>query len=82
MGFIFLGIILFVTGGFVVIKTQWVFNLFGTLPFAEKYLSTEGGSVLAYKIIGLILIFIGFLLCFNLFGPFLRAVLPDTLFGG
>ena len=82
MGFIILGIILIIAGGILVIKTNWIYNFFGALLFAEKFLSTEGGSVVAYKIIGLILIFLGFLLVSNLFGPFMRAVMPDTLFGG
>ena len=82
MGFIILGIILIIAGGILVIKTNWIYNFFGAIPFAEKFLSSEGGSILAYKLIGLIIIFIGFLLVFNLFGPFMRAVMPSSISGG
>ena len=81
MGFVIFGIILVVAGAGVVIKVHWFLNFFGRIPFAEKHLGAEGGSVLAYRAIGLILIFVGFLMIFNLFGPFLRWVLPSSLFG-
>ncbi|NQU77168.1 hypothetical protein HQ544_00555 [Candidatus Falkowbacteria bacterium] len=66
----------------MVIKTDWFYNFLGPLPFAEKYLNTEGGSVLAYKAIGLIAVFVGFLMIFNLFEIFLKWVLPNSFFGG
>jgi len=81
MGFTIFGIILVGLGAALVVKTYAMHVFFGDLPFAEKYLGTFGGSVLAYKLIGLIMIFFFFFLTFGLFGSFIRAVLPEVLFG-
>ena len=49
LGAIAMGIIL-------VIKTEWFIQNFGSIAWAEQHLGTEGGSRLAYKLMGIILI--------------------------
>ena len=66
-----LGIIAALLGVGMVLKTQWLIENFGTNNWAEEHLGYNGGSRLLYKLIGLVLIFIGFLLITNLFGGFL-----------
>ena len=71
----FIGIIITVIGIFFVWKTEWFMENFGRIAWAEEKLDVEGGSRLAYKLIGLILIFIGFLLITNMWESFLMATL-------
>jgi hypothetical protein len=62
-------------------KTEWLVSNFGHVYFFEKYLGTEGGTRLGYKLIGLFIIFIGLLTISGLienftgwlFGPLLRV---------
>ena len=74
MSFVF-GILLVVVGCTLVIKTEWWLGSFGPIQWAEEHLGTEGGSRLMYKCIGLICIFVGFLLVTGLFGGFLEGTL-------
>ncbi len=68
--------ILFVTAGlFFVAKTEWLMENFGRIAWAEEKLDVEGGSRLAYKLIGLVFIFLGFLLITNMWESFLMATL-------
>lgn len=59
---IFFGIIILVIGGFMTIKTDWFLENFGRIAWFEDKLGTEGGSRLGYKLIGIILIFIGIIM--------------------
>ncbi len=71
----FIGI-LFVTAGFFFIwKTEWFMENFGRIAWAEEKLDVEGGSRMAYKLIGIALIFIGFLLITGMWEGFLMATL-------
>lgn len=68
--------ILFVAAGILFVwKTEWFMENFGRIAWAEKNLDVEGGSRMAYKLIGLIFIFIGFLLITNMWHNFLMATL-------
>ncbi|MFH1822221.1 MAG: hypothetical protein ABH830_00810, partial [Patescibacteria group bacterium] len=68
---IFLGFIIFIVGGLLVIKTETVLNIFGRINFFDRFLGTEGGSRLGYKLIGLLFIFIGILVMTNMIGGFI-----------
>jgi len=62
-----IGIIFVVVGFTMIWKTEAWFGFFGRVAFAEKYLGTEGGSRLFYKLIGLLAIVIGLLLVTGLY---------------
>ena len=62
--FIF-GIIIAAIGFLLIWKTEWLLNNFGRINFAEQHLGTSGGSRLMYKIIGAIIIFVGFMIAFD-----------------
>jgi hypothetical protein len=62
-------------GAFVTIKANMIYESFGTIPIFDKYLSTEGGGRLGYKLIGVLIAFIGILLLTNMLGPFLLWLL-------
>ena len=71
----FIGILIAVVGILMVLKTEWFLENFGTIAWAEENLGTSGGSRLMYKFLGLIEIFIGFLLITNMFGGFLMGTI-------
>lgn len=76
------GIIAMIIGIAFVAKTEGLLNTFGRIEFFERYLGGDGGSRLGYKLIGLLLIFIGILLITNLFGGFMSWVVsPLTQYG-
>lgn len=51
-----------VGAGFLIIwKSDWLYQNFGTVNWAEEHLGTSGGSRMFYKLFGLILIIFSFL---------------------
>ena len=75
---ILIGAILVVLGAAVVIRTNVVMDFFGSMDFADKYLG-GGGSRLMYKLIGILVCFIGFMYATNLWTAFLQATLGSLL---
>lgn len=73
------GFIMIVVGAFMVIKSEALLNIFGRIDFFEKYLGTEGGSRLGYKLIGILVIFFGILMVTGLVGGFLEWILSPIL---
>jgi len=71
---IIIGLIIVVVGAIITIKAEAVYQAFGSIPSADKYLGTEGGSRLAYKLIGIFACIIGFLIMTNLMGKILVAI--------
>jgi len=77
--YIIIGLIIFAVGVLIVIKSEAMLNAFGRIEFFERHLGTEGGSRLGYKIIGLIAIFIGFLVMTDMINGFLGWILAPLL---
>lgn len=75
---IILGLILVALGAAMVIKTRKFQDFFGEMQWTYKYLGA-GGTRLMYNFIGLILIFIGFMVMTNLWTAFLNATLGSFL---
>ncbi len=63
--FIFIGTYAFI------IKTDGILEFFGRIEFFDKYLGTDGGSRLGYKLIGVLIVFLGFLTAFSLIDKFI-----------
>ena len=78
---ILIGLIIFAIGVFMVIKSEAMLNSFGRIEFFEKHLGTEGGSLLGYKLIGILAIFIGFLVLTNMINDFLGWLLSPLMIG-
>lgn len=74
-GQIIIGLIVAGVGAVITIKSEWIYQNFGSIPSADKYLGTEGGSRLAYKLIGILTTIVGFLIMTNL----IEAVLIGTI---
>ncbi len=78
---IIVSLFIVVIGAVITIKAEWFYQNFGAIPSADKYLGTEGGSRLAYKIIGIIICIIGFLVMTNMAGSVIMWIF-GSLFSG
>ncbi|MBI4138554.1 hypothetical protein HY479_00180 [Candidatus Uhrbacteria bacterium] len=76
---ILIGLALAAAGTFFVIKTRKIMDFFGPIAWADAKLG-GGGTNLMYKLIGIVLIFTGFMVATNLWNAFLNATL-GSLFG-
>jgi len=81
MGHIIIGMIVVVVGALITIYSEWFYTNFGTIPFFDKYLGTEGGGRLGYKLIGIFTSVIGFLIMTNLIGGVLLWIF-GSMFSG
>lgn len=79
---IILGIIMMIVGTLITIKSEAILNFFGRITFFEKYLGTEGGSRLGYKLIGILTFFIGLLIMTGMIEGFMRWVLSPLIYLG
>lgn len=73
------GILLVALGAALVIKAEWFYQNFGEIGWAQAHLGAEGGSRLMYKLIGLALVIIGFLVMTGLIGGILLSVFKPIL---
>lgn len=79
---IIIGIILMVVGGLIVVKSESFLKIFGRIAFFEKHLGPEGGSRLGYKIIGLIVFFLGLLSFTGMIGGFIQWLFSPVINAG
>ena len=79
MGHIFIGLALLAGGAYIVIKTEWLINNVGRVAWFEAKLGSEGGSRLGYKLLGLIIIFIGIIVMTGSGDDFMRWILSPLL---
>ncbi len=73
-----IGLAMVAIGAFFVIRTSVFRDFFGEVPFAEKYLGS-GGTNLFYKLLGIGITLIGFIIATNLWNAFLNATLGSVL---
>ena len=76
-----LGMFIAGIGFIIVLKAAWMLQNFGSIPFAEKNMRTEGGSRAFYKLIGLLFMIGGIMHATGLLGPFVGWAVAKT-FGG
>lgn len=69
---ILIGLVVAAVGAFMVIRTTDVLGFFGTVDWAERKL---GSSRLFYKLLGIIVCFVGFMVATNLWNAFLEATI-------
>ncbi len=72
------GILIAGIGFVVVLKADWMLQNFGSIPFAEKHLHSEGGSRAFYKLIGLLFMVVGCMHATGLLAPFMGWVVSKT----
>jgi len=71
----FAGLVILAVGVFFNLRTEWMLSNFGRIQWFEEKMGVEGGSRLGYKLIGLVVIFIGILLITGLFDSFMINLL-------
>lgn len=76
----FIGSIVIVLGFLLVWKADYLVNNWGRVEWAETHLSTEGGTRVLYKIIGIVVIIGAFLAMTGLLQDIFRSTL-GPLFG-
>jgi hypothetical protein len=79
---IIIGLVMAVIGALITIKSEAMMNMFGRVGFFEKYLGTEGGSRLGYKLLGILIFLIGVMLATNVFGDFMLWLLSPLINAG
>ena len=67
------GLLVAGAGVVFILYTEWFIQNFGSIAWAEQNLGTNGGSRLMYKLIGLGIIFIGFVIFTDMWNDFLMA---------
>ncbi len=81
IGQFIVGIIVAAIGFVLVWQADWFMRIFGAIPFAEKYLSSEGGTRLFYKLIGILIMIGGIMHATDLLEQ-LMSFLFKKFFGG
>ncbi len=76
---IILGLLGAIAGAAIAIKSEALFQNFGTVDWAEKYLGT-GGSHTFYKLFGILVVLISFLIMTGLMGGIILGIF-GPLFG-
>ena len=78
---IILGLIMVAVGFLLTWKTEWLVDNFGHLTWAEEHLGSDGGTRLFYKLLGILIILVGFGTLTGLFQDLLVVSL-SPLFSG
>ena len=60
-------------------KSDWIMNNFGRIAWAEEKLGMEGGTRLFYKLIGLAIIILSFLIMMGIVQSVLGAIFKPTV---
>jgi len=76
---IIFGLISIVIGSLFVIKSEALLNIFGRIGFFENKFRLEGGSRLGYKLVGILIIFLGMLVLTGMIGGFMEWILSPLL---
>lgn len=79
IGSFIIGLLLIAAGLWLVIKTEGVYAMFGSIPWADEHLGFEGGSRLAYKLIGVLFCFFGILALTGQFRGFFLSTAGQLL---
>lgn len=77
---IVLGILIICVGLTLVMKTEGWLSFFGRIGFFENWFGVYGGSRLGYKLLGVLVIFIGTLVLTGMISGFMMWILSPLLF--
>lgn len=79
---ILLGLFVIAAGTLITLKSEWLFQNFGSISFFDKYFHASGGGRFGYKIIGVLATIIGILILTNIHRNLLMWVAGLFVFGG
>jgi len=77
---IIIGLLIVVAGALMTIKSAWCLKNFGRLNWAEDKFPSEGGTRFFYKILGIIIVFLGLFVMTGIWNDILNGFFK--LFGG
>jgi hypothetical protein len=77
-----IGLALMAVGIMITLKSEAMLNAWGRIQWCEDHLGIEGGSRLGYKLIGLLVFFIGLLLATGLYSGFMQGLLSPIINAG
>ncbi|HBU07056.1 MAG TPA: hypothetical protein DEB09_03145 [Candidatus Magasanikbacteria bacterium] len=80
MGKYIIALLVITVGSFLIVKTEWFIQNFGTNAWAEEHMGSSGGSRLMYKLIGLAFIFLALMGVTGMLGEVIISVF-GRLFG-
>ncbi|MFZ2190042.1 MAG: hypothetical protein WA057_00975 [Candidatus Magasanikiibacteriota bacterium] len=80
MGKYIIALLVITVGSFLIIKTEWFIQNFGTNAWAEEHMGSSGGSRLMYKLIGIAMIFLALMGVTGMLGEVIISVF-GRLFG-
>ena len=81
MGDVITGFIILVFGFMMVWKSWWIVETFGKSSWAEDKLGSSGGTNLLYKLIGIIIMFLGMITIAGLKNDFLMSTIGKLFIG-
>lgn len=73
---ILIGLAIAAVGVFMVLRTSYVLDFFGSVDWADRYL---GSTSLFYKLLGIVLALVGFIVMTNMWDAFLMATLGSVI---
>ncbi|PIP33601.1 hypothetical protein COX69_03835 [Candidatus Falkowbacteria bacterium CG_4_10_14_0_2_um_filter_48_10] len=76
---IILGLLIAAAGLLMVVKSESLYDNFGSIEFFERYFHLQGGGRFGYKLIGIMIIFIGILMFTHLLSGFLLWILGPMI---
>ncbi len=74
-----IGLIITPIGVIIMMKSEWLLNNFGSIAFFDQHLGSSGGSRLGYKLIGIVIIFVGILFLTGMIGGFVTWILSPSV---
>jgi hypothetical protein len=74
-----IGLLLLALGISMVLKSEQFFQTFGRVNWAEEHLGYSGGSRLFYKLLGILLCFMGIIAATDLLDQFIGATIGAWL---
>ena len=77
---IIIGLLIIVGGFMMALKSEWLLRHFGRIYWAEDKFPFEGGTRFFYKILGIVIIFLGLFVITGIWTDILTAIF--RLFGG
>lgn len=69
------GLFIAMVGAGITIYTETIMTTFGSMDWADRWMSLYGGSRLAYKLAGISFVVIGFMMMTGMLGPILLSLL-------
>jgi hypothetical protein len=78
---IIIGLLMVGFGFLLVVKTEWFLQFCGSIAWAEKWLGSEGGTRLFFKLLGFLFCFLGFLTMTGLLKPMVLKIIGPLFVG-